>query len=51
MICWHADTIALDRHAVQVAIQLRLAVWILVGLLVERGYAFLRFKLNEGEGK
>jgi hypothetical protein len=47
VIGWHGDTNDIERHSVQVAIQLRLAVWILLGLLVERGYALLRYKLNE----
>jgi hypothetical protein len=51
VIGWHGDTNDIERHSVQVAIQLRLAVWILLGLLVERGYSFLRYKLNERAGK
>jgi hypothetical protein len=47
VICWHGDAFEIERHSLQVAIQLRLAVWILLGLLVERGYLFLRNKLNE----
>jgi hypothetical protein len=47
VIGWHGDTNDIERHSVQVAIQLRLAVWILLGLLVERGYALLRDKFNE----
>jgi hypothetical protein len=51
VIGWHGDTNDIERHSVQVAIQLRLAVWILLGLLVEWGYSFLRNKLNERAGK
>jgi hypothetical protein len=47
VLAWHGDTNDIERHSVQVAIQLRLAVWILLGLMVERGYASLRNKLNE----
>ena len=48
---WHGDTNDIERHSVQVAIQLRLAVWLLLGLLVERGVVLLRRFMPPREGQ
>jgi hypothetical protein len=42
LIAWHGDTNDIERHSVQVAVQLRLAVWILLGLCIERGYPLVK---------
>jgi hypothetical protein len=51
VIGWHGDTNDIERHSVQVAIQLRLASWILLGLIIERMYSIIRNKLHSKAGK
>lgn len=45
LLIWHSDVTDLERHAFQVTIQLRLAAWMLITLLFERGLIFIQ----EGE--
>jgi hypothetical protein len=51
VIGWHGDTNDIERHSVQVAIQLRLAVWILLGLGIERGFGFIIYLRNKAGKK
>jgi len=37
MFVWHSDSNDLERHSLQAAIQLRLASWLCIVLLIERG--------------
>jgi hypothetical protein len=41
LLIWHSDTNDLERHAFQLALQLRLAAWMVLALLLERGVNYI----------
>ena len=42
LLIWHSDPGELERHAFQVALQLRLATWMLIALMLERGLILIQ---------
>jgi uncharacterized membrane protein YhhN len=42
LLVWHSDTYEIERHAFQVAFELRLASWIVIVFLMERGLDYLK---------
>jgi hypothetical protein len=42
MLIWHTDTITLERHVFQVALQLRIASWMSIALLLDRVFLYLQ---------
>jgi hypothetical protein len=42
LLIWHSDPGELERHAFQVALQLRLAAWMLIALMLERGLILIQ---------
>ena len=46
LLIWHSDPGELERHAFQVALQLRLAAWMLIALMLERGLILIQGRKN-----
>ncbi len=42
LLIWHSDPGELERHAFQVALQLRLAAWMLIALMLDRGLILIQ---------
>jgi hypothetical protein len=48
LLIWHSDPGELERHAFQVALQLRLASWMLIAFMFERGLILLQERIKTG---
>ena len=52
LLIWHSDTNDLERHAFQISVQLRLASWMLIVMLIDRGSIYIRERrIHSSAGK
>jgi hypothetical protein len=42
ILVWQSDPTDIERHALQIAVQLRLASWVVIALILEQCIGFLK---------